>query len=167
MKEIGAAGCDAAGEAATFEPSIVAYLCAWCSYSAADAAGAAHRQYPWNVRIVRVMCSGRVDPTFVLEAFSKGADGVLVCGCHPGDCHYVNGNCRAAGRIALLSRTLEDMGIEKERLRLEWISASEGERFTQVASEMTESVRRLGPLGWPSLLDEQRDRIQGDGTADG
>jgi len=134
-----------------FEPRILAFLCNWCSYSAADSAGAGKRAYPPNVRIVRVMCTGRVDPTHVLQALRGGMDGVLVCGCHPGDCHYVNGNCRASGRIGLLGRLLADMGLEPGRLRLEWISAQESERFAELAREMTEQVRALGPLTWPDI----------------
>ena len=131
-----------------FEPRIVAILCTWCTYSAADAAGSAHAAYPANVHIVRVMCSGRVDPTLVIRTLRDGADGVLVCGCHLGDCHYVNGNHKTALRIPLLQRLLEQLGMEPQRLRLEWISASEGSRFVAVAREMTEQVRALGPLVW-------------------
>ncbi len=135
----------------SFEPKILAFLCNWCSYSAADSAGAAHHAYAPNVRVVRVMCSGRVDPEFVTQAFAGGIDGVLVCGCHPGDCHYVNGNCKTLGRFSVMKKMLVHMGVEPERFRLEWISASEGERYAEVVNEMTESVRALGPLGWPSL----------------
>lgn len=134
---------------AQFEPRILAFLCNWCSYSAADSAGAGKHAYPSNVRIVRVMCTGRVDPTHVLQALRGGMDGVLVCGCHPGDCHYVSGNCRASGRIGLLRRVLVDMGLEPGRLRLEWVSAQEAERFAALAREMTEQVRAIGPLSWP------------------
>lgn len=141
---------------ADFEPRILALLCNWCSYSAADSAGSSKRTYPPNVRIVRVMCTGRVDPTHVLLALAGGVDGVLVCGCHPGDCHYVSGNCRASGRIRLLERMMADMGLEPERLRLEWISAQEAEKFAQVAREMTEKVRAIGPLGWPTITSEEQ-----------
>jgi len=130
-----------------FEPRIVGFLCNWCAYSGADLAGTSRVQYPTNVDIIRVMCSGRVDPTFVLKAFQLGADGVLVCGCHPGDCHYSEGNYKTARRIPLLTKLLEQFGIEPERLRLEWVSASEGERFALVVKEMTEQIRELGPLG--------------------
>jgi F420-non-reducing hydrogenase iron-sulfur subunit len=140
-----------------FEPRILAFLCNWCSYSAADSAGAAKRTYPPNVRIVRVMCTGRVDPTHVLQALRGGMDGVLVCGCHPGDCHYVSGNCKASGRIGLLRRMLVDMGLEPERLRLEWVSAQEAERFAELAREMTEQVRAIGPLTWPDTAGAARE----------
>ena len=128
-----------------FEPRIVGFLCNWCSYSGADQAGTSRLKYPPNIDIIRVMCSGRVDPQFVLKAFQKGADGVLICGCHPGDCHYAEGNYKAARRIPLLKKMLSQMGIEEGRLRLEWVSASEGERFATVVNEMTEQVRKLGP----------------------
>jgi len=129
-----------------FEPRIVGFLCNWCSYSGADLAGTSRVKYPPNVDIIRVMCSGRVDPQFVIKAFEKGADGVLVCGCHPGDCHYAEGNYKASRRIPLLKKMLSQLGIEEDRLRLEWVSASEGERFAAVVSDMTERVRKLGPL---------------------
>jgi len=140
----------------SFEPRILGFLCNWCSYSAADAAGAAQKAYAPNVRVVRVMCSGRVDPTFVMRALAGGIDGVLICGCHPGDCHYISGNCKALARFGLLKRTLDQLGVEPDRLRLEWISASEGERFAEVVSEMTEQVRALGPLEWPGLAPAAR-----------
>jgi F420-non-reducing hydrogenase iron-sulfur subunit len=129
-----------------FEPRIVGFLCNWCSYSGADLAGTSRVKYPPNIDIIRVMCSGRVDPQFVIKAFEKGADGVLVCGCHPGDCHYAEGNYKAGRRIPLLKKMLSQLGIEEERLRLEWVSASEGERFAAVVRDMTEQVRKLGPL---------------------
>jgi F420-non-reducing hydrogenase iron-sulfur subunit len=128
-----------------FEPKIVGFLCNWCSYSGADLAGTSRIKYPPNIDIIRVMCSGRVDPQFILKAFQKGADGVLICGCHPGECHYVEGNFKAARRIPLLKKMLSQMGIEEGRLRLEWVSASEGERFATVVNDMTEQVRKLGP----------------------
>lgn len=140
-----------------FEPKILGILCNWCSYSAADAAGSAQIQHAPNVHTVRVMCSGRVDPGIVLRSLRNGMDGVLVCGCHPGDCHYVNGNLKAAGRFRLLARMLADMGVEPERVRLEWISASEGARYAQVVDEMTARVRELGPLEWPDLDDVDGD----------
>ena len=129
-----------------FEPRIVGFLCNWCSYVGADLAGTSRFQYPTNVDIIRVMCSGRVDPTFVLKAFQLGADGVLVCGCHPGDCHYSEGNYKAARRIPLLRKLLEQFGIEPERLRMDWVSASEGDRFAAIVKEMTGQVKELGPL---------------------
>jgi len=129
-----------------FEPKIIAFLCNWCSYAGADLAGISRIQYPPNVRVIRVMCSGRIDPTFVIKALNDGADGVLIGGCHPGDCHYLEGNYKAMRRYQLLQKLLEQFGVEKERVRLEWISAGEGERFAQVVREVTETVRKLGPL---------------------
>ncbi len=128
----------------TFEPKIVGILCNWCSYTGADLAGTSRIKYAPNVRVVRVMCSGRVDPTFVLKAFADGADGVLVAGCHPGDCHYIEGNYKTLRRMTLLKKMLADYGIEPERFRLEWVSASEGDRWAQVVNKITEDVRKLG-----------------------
>jgi len=129
-----------------FEPKIIGFLCNWCSYAGADLAGISRIQYPANIRIIRVMCSGRVDPTFILEAFKNGADGVLVAGCHPpDDCHYISGNLKAQRRIMLLKEVLKELGIEPERLRLEWISASEGDRFATIIREMVEEIKKLGP----------------------
>lgn len=130
----------------SFEPKIAGFLCNWCSYTGADLAGTSRKKYSPNVRVVRVMCSGRVDPTFVLKAFDAGADGVLICGCHPGDCHYAEGNYKTVRRIALLKKMLSQLGIEDERVRLEWVSASEGDRFASIVDDMTEKVRRLGPF---------------------
>jgi F420-non-reducing hydrogenase iron-sulfur subunit len=128
-----------------FEPRIVGILCNWCSYTGADLAGTSRVKYAPNVRILRVMCSARVDPTFVLKALAEGADGVLICGCHPGDCHYVEGNYKAMRRFAALKRLLRSQGIEDERVRLEWVSASEGARFAEIVNDMTERTRKLGP----------------------
>ena len=128
-----------------FEPRIVGILCNWCSYTGADLAGTSRVKYSPNVRILRVMCSARVDPTFVLKALAEGADGVLICGCHPGDCHYVEGNYKAMRRFAALKRVLRSQGIEEERVRLEWVSASEGARFAEIVNDMTEQTRKLGP----------------------
>lgn len=128
-----------------FEPKIVAFLCNWCSYAGADLAGTSRMQYPQNVRIIRVPCSGRVDPLFVVKAFQDGADGVMVLGCHPGDCHYQQGNYFAQRRYALMHRLLEFTGIETGRLFVEWVSASEGKKFAQVVTDFTEKVRTLGP----------------------
>ena len=128
-----------------FEPKIVAFLCNWCSYTGADLAGTSRTKYSESVRIVRVMCSGRIDPTFVLKAFREGADGVLISGCHPGDCHYHEGNYKALRRYHLLTPYLVQMGIEPERIRLEWVSASEGNRFAQIVDEMTATLRTMGP----------------------
>jgi len=130
----------------TFEPRIVAFFCNWCTYTAADLAGISRLKYAPNVRVVRVMCSGRVDPQFVLDAFAEGADGVLIGGCHPGDCHYLEGNYKALRRVQLLRRVLGDLGIEQDRFRLEWISASEGEKVRTTVNDMVKKVRALGPL---------------------
>jgi F420-non-reducing hydrogenase iron-sulfur subunit len=130
-----------------FEPRIVAFFCNWCTYTAADLAGISRMRYAPNVRVLRLMCSGRVDPQFVLAAFRGGADGVLIGGCHPGDCHYQEGNYNALRRFSLLRPMLRQLGIEDDRLRLEWISASEGDKVQKVCDEMTEAVRALGPLG--------------------
>ncbi|MGD9022619.1 MAG: hydrogenase iron-sulfur subunit [Deltaproteobacteria bacterium] len=129
-----------------FEPIIVGFLCHWCAYEGADAAGRARKPYPSNLRVVRVLCSGRTDPQFVIQAFKEGADGVLILGCHPGDCHYKEGNFQTLKRYKLLKKMLPQFGVEEERLRLDWISATEGDRFAEVVSEMVEQVRRLGPL---------------------
>ena len=128
------------------QPVIVAFFCNWCTYTAADMAGLSRMVYSPAVRVVRLMCSGRLDPQFVLAAFRQGADGVLIGGCHPGDCHYQEGNYKALRRVALLRSMLAQLGIEDERLRLEWISASEGEKVQRVCNEMAEDLRRLGPL---------------------
>jgi F420-non-reducing hydrogenase iron-sulfur subunit len=129
-----------------FEPRIVGFFCNWCSYAGADLAGTSRMTYAPNVRIIRVPCSGRVDPTFVLKAFKEGADGVLICGCHPGECHYAEGNYKAERRYALLQKMLAQLGIEEGRFRLEWVAASEPDRLVEVVNDMTETVRRLGPL---------------------
>jgi F420-non-reducing hydrogenase iron-sulfur subunit len=129
-----------------FEPRIIGFLCNWCSYAGADLAGVSRIQYPPNIIIIRVMCSGRIDPAFILEAFKDGADGVLIGGCHlPSDCHYVSGNFKALRRISLIRKVLGEFGIEPERVRLEWISASEGDKFAAVVRDMTEQIRKLGP----------------------
>jgi F420-non-reducing hydrogenase iron-sulfur subunit len=137
-----------------WEPRIVAFFCNWCTYTAADLAGVSRMKYAPNVRIIRVMCSGRVDPQFVIEAFAKGADGVLIGGCHPGDCHYIEGNYKALRRFHLLRRMLNSMGIENDRFRLEWISASEGEKIKLVINDMVDKVQQLGPLGVPARFEE-------------
>jgi len=128
-----------------FEPKIVAFLCNWCSYTGADLAGTSRLKHSHNLRIIRVMCSGRVCPTFIFKAFQEGADGVLVCGCHPGDCHYHEGNYKCLRRFKLIEKYIEQMGIEPKRLRLAWISASEGKQFSELADEMTEMIKSLGP----------------------
>ncbi len=128
-----------------FEPLILGFCCNWCSYAGADLAGVSRVQYPPNLRIVRVMCSGMVHPNMVINALTKGADGVLICGCHIGDCHYQEGNILAQRRAEAIKVLLDDFGIEKERFRLDWVSAAEGQRFGQVVTEFTEQVRQLGP----------------------
>jgi F420-non-reducing hydrogenase iron-sulfur subunit len=128
-----------------FEPKIVAFLCNWCSYRGADLAGTSRIKCAANVRAIRVMCSGRVEPAFVLRAFELGADGVLVLGCHPGDCHYAEGNYKALRRMELLKRTLIQLGVEEDRFRLDWVSASEGDRFSHIVNDITEKIRALGP----------------------
>ena len=135
-----------------FEPVIVGFLCNWCSYRAADLAGTSRIKMPPNVRPIRIMCTGRLDPAFVLKALREGADGVLVMGCHPGQCHYVEGNYKAMRRMALLKRTLKQFGLEDERVRLEWASAAEGPKFAATVTEMTEAIRQLGPLNWNELV---------------
>ena len=129
----------------TFEPKIVAFLCNWCSYAGADLAGISRKKFSPNVRVVRVMCSGRVEPSFILKAFEKGADGVLVMGCHPGDCHYTAGNYNARRKFAVLSRLLEYAGIDPRRVQFSWVSASEGDKFAKVVSEVVAGVKALGP----------------------
>jgi len=133
-----------------FEPLIIGFCCNWCSYAGADLAGVSRIQYPPNIRIIRVMCSGMVHPNLVIDALTKGADGVLMCGCHPGDCHYLEGNLKAEARAEAIELMLQDFGIEEERFRLEWVSASEGRRFAQVVTEMTEQLKQLGPSPYKS-----------------
>lgn len=131
-----------------YEPRIIAYLCTWCSYTGADTAGIARLKIPSNLRAVRVPCSGRVSPELILRTFDQGADGVLVLGCHIGECHYDSGNHRTAKRLPVLHTLLTFAGLEPERLRLDWVSASEGERFARIVNEFTEAVRPLGPCRW-------------------
>lgn len=131
---------------AGFEPKIVGFLCNWCSYAGADKAGASQKIYPPNVHVIKVMCSGRVDPQFVMKAFEMGADGVLILACHPGDCHYKEGNYRANQRHRMLIRLLKQQGIEPERCVFDYVSAGQADKFAQVITEITENVRRLGPL---------------------
>lgn len=132
-----------------FEPVIIGFTCNWCSYRAADLAGTARVKYPPNVRLIRLMCSGRLDPTFVMKAFAGGADGVLITGCHPGECHYLEQNYKALRRFLLLRRTLSQMGIEPGRLKLVWASAAEGVKLAAEIGKIVEEVRALGPLNWP------------------
>ncbi len=130
----------------SFQPRIVGFMCNWCSYAGADLAGTSRIQYSPNLRIIRVMCSGRVDPTYILKALKSGADGVLIAGCHPpSDCHYISGNLKARRRYHLLKKLLTQLGLEPQRIRLEWISAAEGEKFARVVNEFTEQLRALGP----------------------
>jgi F420-non-reducing hydrogenase iron-sulfur subunit len=131
-----------------FEPVIIGFTCNWCSYRAADLAGTARVKYPPNVRLIRLMCSGRLDPTFVLKALAGGADGVLITGCHPGECHYIEQNYKAMRRFRLLQRTLAQMGLEPDRVRLVWASAAEGVRLAHEIERMVEDLRALGPLDW-------------------
>jgi F420-non-reducing hydrogenase iron-sulfur subunit len=145
-----AAPATSPAEAGLFEPVIIGFTCNWCSYRAADLAGTARTKYAPNVRLIRLMCSGRLDPTFVLKAFAEGADAVLVSGCHPGECHYIEQNYKALRRFQLLQRTIEALGIEPERLQLVWASAAEGVRLANEITRVTEEVRALGPLNWPA-----------------
>jgi F420-non-reducing hydrogenase iron-sulfur subunit len=133
-----------------YEPLILALACNWCSYSGADLAGISRCQYPANVRIIRVMCSGMVHPNLVIDALTKGADGVVMCGCHPGDCHYQDGNLKAQRRAEAITLMLQDFGLEEERFKLAWVSASEGPQFAKLMTEFTEQVRRLGPSPYKS-----------------
>ena len=129
-----------------FEPNIIGFLCSWCSYAGADLAGTSRIQYPHNVKIIKVMCSGRVNPMYIINAFQQGADGVLVSGCHPGDCHYTHGNYLARRRIATMKKLLEFLGIEPDRVRMTWVSAAEGRKYADVVSELTEDIKKLGPM---------------------
>lgn len=135
-------------------PRIVAFFCTWCTYTAADLAGVSRLKYPANARVIRVMCSGRIDPQFILEALARGADGVLIGGCHPNDCHYGEGNYKMLRRYRLLRRMLADMGIPPERVRLEWISAAEGEKVKTVMTEMVALLSSMGPLDLPGRFKE-------------
>jgi F420-non-reducing hydrogenase iron-sulfur subunit len=143
-----------------FEPKIVGFLCNWCSYRAADLAGTARIAYAPNVRIIRVMCSGRVDPTFVLKALSLGADGVMIAGCHPGECHYIEQNYKAMRRFNMLQHTLKAMGVEENRVQLVWASAAEGQQLAEALDKLVADVRDLGPLGWSQNWDENGERVK-------
>jgi coenzyme F420-reducing hydrogenase delta subunit len=129
-----------------FEPNIIGFLCNWCSYAGADLAGTSRIQYPPNLKAIRVMCSGRVNPIFVINALQQGADGVLIGGCHPGDCHYERGNYLARRRMAVLKNLLEYIGIDPRRVRMTWVSAAEGHKFAEVVKEVTEDIQKLGPM---------------------
>ena len=144
----------------TFEPKILGFLCNWCSYRAADLAGSARIKYPPNVRIIRVMCSGRIDPTFVLKALALGADGVMMAGCHPGECHYIDQNYKAMRRYGMIKHTLRAMGIEEDRVRLVWASAAEGQHLAEAINELVDKVRELGPLNWPDNWVENDERLE-------
>lgn len=132
----------------SFKPNIVAFVCNWCSYAAADNAGMKRAKYPANVKLIRVMCSGRIDPQFILKAFQEGADGVMILGCHPGDCHYLEGNYKTLRRAELLKCVLKDFGIEEDRFHREWVAASEADKFIEVVNQMNEKIIKLGPLSW-------------------
>ena len=138
-----------------FEPVIIGFTCNWCSYRAADLAGTARTEYPPNVRLIRLMCSGRLDPAFVLRALAGGADGVLITGCHPGECHYIEQNYKALRRYRFLRRTLAQLGIEPERVKLVWASAAEGIQLAEAIRSFTEEIRALGPLRWPTSLQHE------------
>jgi F420-non-reducing hydrogenase iron-sulfur subunit len=134
-------------KAKDFEPNILVFCCNWCSYAGADLAGVSRFQYPPNIRVIRVMCSGRVDPSFILKAIKDGADGVLISGCHIGDCHYISGNEYTRDRFAKMhSIIIKQLGVNEKRVRLEWVSASEGKRFAEVITEFTNQIKELGPL---------------------
>jgi F420-non-reducing hydrogenase iron-sulfur subunit len=128
-----------------FEPRIIAFLCNWCTYTGADLAGTSRLQYPPNIRVIRLMCTGALDPVYVAKALLEGADGVLIGGCHPGDCHYQSGNYKARRRIAILNEILDQMGLAKERVWLRWISASEGQYFADTVTEMVAAIKQMGP----------------------
>ncbi len=128
-----------------FEPKIIGFTCNWCTYAGADLAGTSKIQYPTNIRIIRVMCTGRIEPEFLLDALKLGADGILIGGCHPGDCHYQEGNYKTELRVRLVKSLLTSLGIEPERVRLEWISASEGQKFAETVQSFVDEIRELGP----------------------
>ena len=128
-----------------YEPKIVAFLCNWCTYAGADLAGTSRMQYPPNIRVIRVMCSGSVDPVYVIKPLLEGVDGVFIGGCHPGDCHYVSGNYKARRRITVLKAILKQLGFEEERIKIRWVSASEGQRFADTIKEMVADLKKLGP----------------------
>jgi F420-non-reducing hydrogenase iron-sulfur subunit len=135
-----------------FEPKIIAFVCNWCSYGGADIAGSKRLQYSPNVKLIRVMCSGRVDPQFIMEALRDGADGIMVLGCHPGDCHYIEGNYRTMKRHGMLKLLLKQLNIEEDRVILDWVSASEGEKFAKVVDKMNARITELGPLNWDKVV---------------
>jgi F420-non-reducing hydrogenase iron-sulfur subunit len=148
------AGAGRTDQESAYEPKIVAFCCNWCSYAGADLAGTTRLQYPPNVRVIRVMCSGRVDPAFVLKAFALGADGVIVAGCHPADCHYINGNDKTAMRGDFLESFLDEAGIEPQRFKVEWIAGSEGRKFAETIKKMVSDLEKLGPITQEAMADE-------------
>ncbi len=143
-----------------FEPIIIGFTCNWCSYRAADLAGTARVKYPPNIRLIRLMCSGRLDPTFVLKALAEGADGVMITGCHPGECHYIEQNYKALRRYLLLRRVVAQMGIEPERVKLVWASAAEGVKLAREIEILVEEIRALGPLNWPGRMAHARATLE-------
>ena len=143
-----------------FEPKIVGFMCNWCSYRAADLAGSARITHAPNVRIIRVMCSGRVDPSFVLKALSLGADGVMIAGCHPGECHYIEQNYKAMRRFEMLRATLKGLGVEEQRVQLVWASAAEGQQLAEAIDKLVDDVKQLGPLGWSKNWEENGERLK-------
>jgi len=145
-----------------FEPLIIGFTCNWCSYRAADLAGMSRIKYPPNVRLIRLMCSGRLDPTFVLKALKGGADGVLITGCHPGECHYLEQNYKALKRYLLLRKMLGQLGVEPDRVKLVWASAAEGVRLAEQITDMVEKVRALGPLNWSEVVGENGHQATGE-----
>jgi F420-non-reducing hydrogenase iron-sulfur subunit len=145
-----------------FEPLIIGFTCNWCSYRAADMAGTARLKYPPNIRLIRLMCSGRLDPSFVLKALAGGADGVMITGCHPGECHYLEQNYKAMRRVKLLKRTLAPFGINPDRVKLVWASAAEGVKLAREIGTFVEEVRALGPLNWPAhSIPEMAIKVEG------
>ena len=132
----------------SFEPKIVAFLCNWCSYAGADLAGVSRFQYPTNIRVIRVPCSGRINPLYIIKALQNGVDGVLVSGCHPGDCHYISGNLLARRKFAIMKKYLDYLGIEPERVQFSWVSAAEGGRFAKIIEKVTDDIRKIGPLNY-------------------
>ena len=145
------------GKGKEFEPLIIGFTCNWCSYRAADMAGMSRLKYPANIRLIRLMCSGRLDPEFILKALAGGADGVMITGCHPGECHYLEQNFKAYRRYRLLQRTLSQFGIEPGRVKLVWASAAEGVRFAEETAKMVEEIRKLGPLNWSEVVQANGD----------
>lgn len=146
MLDAGQKAADAKIE--NYEPKIVAFLCNWCSYAGADLAGVSRIQYSSNIRVIRVPCSGRINPLYIIKALQNGVDGVLVSGCHPGDCHYISGNLYARRKFALLKKFLGHLGVEPERVQFSWVSAAEGGRFAQIVEKVTKDIKKLGPLNY-------------------